>query len=64
MHRCITDIHVHVYNESTAGADVSVEVPKLHNIKLQYTHYKNIFALINFAARRQDPESQGNSKSG
>ena len=22
------------YNESTAGADASVEVPKLHNIKL------------------------------
>ncbi len=31
-----------VYNESTAGADASVEVPKLHNIKLLiasfYTH--------------------------
>ncbi len=30
------------YNESTAGADASVEVPKLHNIKLLiasfYTH--------------------------
>ncbi len=32
----------HNYNESTAGADASVEVPKLHNIKLLiasfYTH--------------------------
>ena len=31
-----------IYNESTAGADASVEVPKLHNIKLLiasfYTH--------------------------
>ncbi len=26
-------------NESTAGADASVEVANLHNIKLLYTHY-------------------------
>ncbi len=26
--------HNSTYNESTAGADASVEVPKLHNIKL------------------------------
>ncbi len=51
-------------NESSAGADVSVEVSKLHNIKLlSYYTSLNIFALINFAACRQNPESQGNSKS-
>ncbi len=27
-----------VLNESTTGADASVEMPKLHNIKLLYTH--------------------------
>ena len=40
--------------ESTVGADASVEMPKLHNIKLLIALYKilmmNIFALINFAA--------------
>ena len=28
----------YMYNESTAGADASVEVPKLHNIKLAFIH--------------------------
>ena len=60
-------------NESTAGADASVEVPKLYNIKLLYNtfihmhiiyHDEHICALINFAACRQNSESQGNSKSG
>ena len=49
--------------ESTVGADASVEVPKL----LLYTHYNNYHdALINFVACacRQNPESQGNSRSG
>ncbi len=59
-------------NESNAGADASVEVPKLHNIKLLITSfYTNIdynFIIImmnifNFACM-QNPESQGNSKSG
>ena len=38
LHRCSSTAK----NESTAGADASVEVPKLHNIKLLiasfYTH--------------------------
>ncbi len=45
--------HVYMYyNESTAGADASVEMPKLRNIKLliAFIHMMNIFALINFAA--------------
>ena len=35
-------------NESTAGADASVEVPKLHNIKLliAFIHMMNIFAIL------------------
>ncbi len=36
-----------VMKARTAGADASVEIPKLHNIKL---HMINIFALINFTA--------------
>ena len=36
-------------NESTAGADASGEIPKLHNI-IAFIHMMNIFALINFAA--------------
>ncbi len=52
--------------KSTTGADASVEVPKLHNIKLLiasfYTHidynYHGEFCCM------QNPESQGNSKSG
>ncbi len=31
-----------IINESTAGADVSVEVPKLYNIALCDTHYTHI----------------------
>ena len=31
-----------MYNESTAGADASVEVPKLHNIKLLASFYTHI----------------------
>ena len=42
-------------NESTAGAYASVEVPKLHNIKLLYTHC-NI--MMNSFACRQYPDSQ------
>ena len=34
----VLDTCISVTNESTAGADASVEVPKLHNIKLLYTH--------------------------
>ena len=30
------------FNESTAGADASVEVPKLHNIKLLASFYTHI----------------------
>ena len=34
-------------NESTAGADASVEMPKLHNIKLLIAFIlMNIFAII------------------
>ncbi len=37
------------WNESTAGADASVEIPKLHNIKLLiayfYTHDENFFII-------------------
>ena len=45
----------HIYNESTAGADASVEVPKLHNIKLLIASFYIIHTLIiiimmNFAA--------------
>ncbi len=52
--------------ESTTGADASVEVPKLHNIKLliasfythiDYNYHDEHFCILN-------PESQGNSKSG
>ena len=31
-----------MYSESTAGADASVEVPKLHNIKLLASFYTHI----------------------
>ena len=41
-HRAIYKERITDANESTAGADASVEVPKLHNIKLLiasfYTH--------------------------
>ena len=33
-------------NESTAGADASVEVPKLHNIKLVFIHTLIISIII------------------
>ena len=43
---------LHVYNESTAGADASVEVSKLHNIKLLAISNSFILTHIicNFAA--------------
>ncbi len=55
---------MHVFtsdNESIAGADASVEVPKLHNIKLLiasfYTHidynYQFMMNIFNFAACNQ-----------
>ena len=46
--------HVPYMNESTADADASVEMLKLHNIKLliAFIHTMNIFALINFAASK------------
>ena len=34
-------------NESTAGADVSVEVPKLHNIKLLLYIHTSIIIMMN-----------------
>ena len=53
-------------NESIAGADASVEVPKIHNIKLLiasfYTHIVIMINIFNFAA--QNTQSQGNSNSG
>ena len=36
----------HYNNESTAGADASVEVPKLHNIKLVFIHTLIISIII------------------
>ena len=41
-------------NESIAGADASVEVPKLHNIKLliaSFIHTLIIIIMMNFAAQ-------------
>ena len=35
-------------NESTAGADVSVEVPKLHNINLLIDHYTHSLSFPGF----------------
>ncbi len=65
---------LHVYNESTAGAGASVEVSKLHNIKLLaisnsfiLTHIiimNNFAILLHALIVRQNPESQRNSKSG
>ncbi len=66
--------YLHVYNESTAGAGASVEVSKLHNIKLLaisnsfiLTHIiimNNFAILLHALIVRQNPESQRNSKSG
>ena len=36
----------HYNNESTAGADASVEVPKLHNIKQAFIHTMIISIII------------------
>ena len=47
-----------MHNESTAGADASVEVSKLYiNTKLHVVAISIMMNIINFA----DPESQGNS---
>ncbi len=50
---------MHDHNESTAGADASVEMPKLHNIATNsfYTHDEHFCNNYNFAACK-------NSKSG
>ena len=43
-----------ISNKSTAGADASVEVPKLHNIKLlAFIHTLIIIIMMNFAACNQ-----------
>ena len=44
----------HVYNESTAGADASVEMPNLHNIKLliAFMHMINNLILLHAKTHR------------
>ena len=44
----------HGYNESTAGADASVDVPNLHNIKLLLIHtcIKNVCLKISAARQK------------
>ena len=42
-----------VHNECTAGADASVEMPKLHNIKLLIAFIlMNIFSIISMQTQR------------
>ena len=51
------------HNESTAGADASMEVPKLHNIMLAFIHTLFIIIMINILILLH-AESKENSKSG
>ncbi len=41
-----------LFNESTTGADASVEVPKLYNIKLLIASFYTHIDIFNFAACR------------
>ncbi len=52
--------HLYCTNESTAGADASVEVPKLHNIKLAFIHTLIIIMMniFNFACMQNHREIQ------